>query len=551
MKYFRLSAFIPLLSILSIFMLFACSGGDSSTSGSKVTASAGESGTVALFMKDGPIDYDEIWITVTKVALIPSDDDEGSGDGPVVIFESAEGEEIDLLSYQEEPYLFLVDGDVPAGDYAKIRLWVKDIQPVGEGPCENEYIEVKLPSGKIDLNPQGGFTVVPGEALAIELDVDLEKSINIHEAGNSGKCIFRPVIFVDIYDHPSVMPKCPQIIAGTIEGFLLDSMDAVIGFEMKQANAGDHKKLIKVLTENADIFNENGAFVGPDDLEIGDEVKVRGKLNEEGAVNARMVVVGDVAMVKGVALGAVSQESGVFNLEPKPGQVVTGESLPVFVASETLVLIGCDAETDASVIIEGMEALVIGKYNTDRGLFLAVAVLLRPEKFSGLLTAVDLAPQGSWLTVVTNPESDQPTEMHLFLPSGVLPHIKGDGLIPMKMLESLVDCEDRPVEVVLDTEESYKVIELALIPQQVSGTVEADAGDALLSLYDEESAQTILIEVYAYATIINSEGSLIDVDTIQVGDFVVSHGLESCEDGVDQKAFVLSVQAEAPEVLPE
>jgi len=549
MKYVRLSAFIPLLSILSIFLLIACSGGDSSTSGSNISNAASGSGTVALLMKDGPTDdYDEIWITVTKVALIPADDDEASDNGPVVIFESAEGEDIDLLRFRDEPYLFLVDNDVPAGDYAKIRLWVKDIQPVGDGPCTD--IQVKLPSGKIDLNPQGGFTVVSGEALAIELDVDLDKSINMHEAGNSGKCIFRPVIFVDIYDHPSVMPKCPQIIAGTIEGFLLDSTNAVIGFEMELDNLGDHKKPIKVLTENAEIFDEYGAFVGPEDLEIGDKVKVRGKLNEKGAVDARMVVIGDVARVKGVALGAVDDESGIFNLKPEPGQVVIGET-PVYVASETLVLIGCDAETDAGAITEGMEALVIGKF--DGGQLLAVAVLLRPEKFSGLLTAVDSAPQGSWLTVVTNPESDDPAEMNLFLPDSVMPHLKGDGIIPIEIVASLVNCKGRPVEVVLDTEERHTVIELALIPGQVSGTVkmDADPADALLSLYDDVLAETAVIRAYAYVTVLNADGLLIDLESVKEGDNVISHGLESCEGGIDQEAFVLSVQAGAPEVLPE
>jgi len=452
------------------------------------------------------------------------------------------------LRFRDEPYLFLVDNDVPAGDYAKIRLWVKDIQPVGDGPCTD--IQVKLPSGKIDLNPQGGFTVVSGEALAIELDVDLDKSINMHEAGNSGKCIFRPVIFVDIYDNPSVMPKCPQIIAGTIEGFLLDSTNAVIGFEMELDNLGDHKKPIKVLTENAEIFDEYGAFVGPEDLEIGDKVKVRGKLNEEGAVDARMVVIGDVARVKGVALGAVDDESGIFNLKPEPGQVVIGET-PVYVASETLVLIGCDAETDAGAITEGMEALVIGKF--DGGQLLAVAVLLRPEKFSGLLTAVDSAPQGSWLTVVTNPESDDPAEMNLFLPDSVMPHLKGDGIIPIEIVASLVNCKGRPVEVVLDTEERHTVIELALIPGQVSGTVkmDADPADALLSLYDDVLAETAVIRAYAYVTVINADGLLIDLESVKEGDNVISHGLESCEGGIDQEAFVLSVQAGAPEVLPE
>ena len=40
------------------------------------------------------------------------------------------------------------------------------------------------------------------------------------------------------------------------------------------------------------------------------------------------------------------------------------------------------------------------------------------------------------------------------------------------------------------------------------------------------------------------------IDPVDEGDNVISHGLESCEEGIDQEAFVLSVQAGAPDVLP-
>jgi hypothetical protein len=52
-------------------------------------------------------------------------------------------------------------------------------------------------NGKLDLNPRGEFRVVPGETLAVQLDVDANKSIHIVETGN-GKYQFRPVVFVDI-----------------------------------------------------------------------------------------------------------------------------------------------------------------------------------------------------------------------------------------------------------------------------------------------------------------------------------------------------------------
>jgi len=49
---------------------------------------------------------------------------------------------------------------------------------------------VKLPSGKIDLNPRGDFEVTAGATLSIRIDIDADKSIKLHQAGQSGKCIF-------------------------------------------------------------------------------------------------------------------------------------------------------------------------------------------------------------------------------------------------------------------------------------------------------------------------------------------------------------------------
>lgn len=116
---------------------------------------------------------------------------------------------------------------MPAGRYEKIRLFVPKIESEG-GTCDLELI--KLPSGKIDLNPQGSFEVLPGETLAIRLDMDANKSINLHPAGNSGKCIFRPVVFVDI--KPGKLPQaCPINVTGRITQLLDgDNNGATDGF---------------------------------------------------------------------------------------------------------------------------------------------------------------------------------------------------------------------------------------------------------------------------------------------------------------------------------
>ena len=112
MKYIKTSPMALLLGFLGLLLLVSCSGGGGTSSTSSTNS---DSGTVALYLKDGIAeDYDEIRVTITKVALLPVEDDEEDAE-PVVIFESQEGKEVDFLAYSEEPYLFLVDDTIPPG----------------------------------------------------------------------------------------------------------------------------------------------------------------------------------------------------------------------------------------------------------------------------------------------------------------------------------------------------------------------------------------------------------------------------------------------------
>ena len=199
-------------SLTAGFVLGGCGGDGGSGGGSSSTAG---SGTVALFLADGPEDdYDSIFITVCKVSLIPPENNPNRSE--VVIFESDECFRVDLLELQNEDLLLTVKKRIPAGFYEKIRLEIDDIRAEGEGPCASNDKYFKLPSGKIDLNPRGGIFVKSGQTLAIRLDIDANKSINLHEAGNSGKCIFRPVVFVDI-ETIKTPRRCPRILVGDIE----------------------------------------------------------------------------------------------------------------------------------------------------------------------------------------------------------------------------------------------------------------------------------------------------------------------------------------------
>ena len=105
--------------------------------------SSGGTGSVAVFVTDGPADeYDELWVTITEVTLIPA---AYSGAAPAAVYSSSEGCEVNLLAYRNEDFLFTIQDGIPAGTYEKIRLGIAGIEPVG-GPCDE--MEVKLPSGR-------------------------------------------------------------------------------------------------------------------------------------------------------------------------------------------------------------------------------------------------------------------------------------------------------------------------------------------------------------------------------------------------------------------
>ena len=183
------------LALISM-ILVACGGGSGSTTGTT------GNGSVGIILTDGPTaDFAEVNITITEVSLIPDDDSNNSGH--VVIFQGEET--INLLSLTDFSELFAISNAVPAGEYEKIRLHLK--QPNGIELVKKDglgnVIETIYPSmpgnGKLDLNPRGDFHVVADQTLYIQLDIDADKSLHIVQTGNGGYQ-FRPVIFVDVID---------------------------------------------------------------------------------------------------------------------------------------------------------------------------------------------------------------------------------------------------------------------------------------------------------------------------------------------------------------
>jgi len=506
------------LLALSLMILWACgSGGGSGSSG----GSSEGTGSVAVMLTDGPADeYEHLSITITQVTLIPAP---GNNLKPATVYYSADGCKIDLLEYRDEEFLFTLKHGIPAGTYEKIRLYVKDIEPVG-GPCDD--LEVKLPSERIELVPRGAFRVERGETLAIRLDIDANKSIDLHQAGQSGMCIFRPVVFVDV-EPIDWMQRCPKILKGTLEEFIGE--DPIEGFRLKLTR--DRGTLDVYLSGTTVIFDDTGNPGNVDDLEKDQPVWVRGKLDADGHFQATEVAIGDVLVIKGTVDSAVDNDE--FTLALDPYQSVSG-SLPVTLSGETLILVGCDDEVTKSAITPGLPAWVAGKLSVNENTFQAIAIFLKP--LSGKLFAIQKdvdhnGTSGMDLTIRT----DGDTDVVVFLPEGAAIRLVGDGAMPVALL-----CPGRQVNAVIDPEKSdtldvLTASEIKVQSDHLVGNIDGiDTDERMIYINGQQ------IHVQDDAVVLDLRGSgdrLRDFNHINEGDKISCFGLTACADDATDNDF--------------
>lgn len=523
-----LALLVPLAALLT-----SCGGGSGGSSTGGTSSGTAGTGSVAVLLADGPADdYDHIYIWVTEVSLIPA---AGSA-APVTIFQTSKiedghrGHKVDLLEYRDEDFVLTVKRDVPAGKYAKIRLEISHIKTEG-GPCDDQWI--KLPSGKIDLNPREPFFVIKGGTLSIRLDIDADKSINLHEAGNSGKCIFRPVVFVDIEEGAPV-GRCPKIVSGTIselrtEGFIL-------------ALDGNRGQLEVEVSDQTVIFDEKGVVSDASALAQGQAVKVRGKLDDDGVLAASLVVVGDLLDVTGEVESKVDPDSNVFLFAPFPGQELTDDQISVKVQPQTLILLDCDTPGTSGMIQPGMKARVFGKYGNNA--LSAVAIILQERRVSGTITKLEEQVGGKLATI---DEFGNGT-LQVFIPADAPVFLVGGTKISVNDL-----CQGQDVHVVLDPTIAALTAKVIFVEPEKHGgeVVEIDTNQRTL-LVDEDLDPTTtndrrIVAVPLGAKILESEEDdgeqreFLSFNDIEVKDYIVYFGLPECQDSSKFNAFVVIV----------
>lgn len=524
--------FLSAILICMAALLTSCGGGGGGSAGTS-GGSAPASGSVAVLLADGPLDdLATLTLTITKISLLPS----GKGN-EVMIFDNPAGHPVDILQCRNQDYLFTLKQDVPTGRYEKIRLEVADITATGQkGTCAE--MEIKLPSGKIDLNPRGGFEVIEGETLSIRLDVDARKSIQLHQAGNSGKCIFRPVIFVDIVP-VHLAERCPAVFKGKVLSFLYaeDSV-TVNGFVLDLPGERGSVKVV-VDSEATVIFNKNADVGDIHDIQVGDTVYVRGPLTATGSLQASLVIVGEVLKLEGTVGTAVSTTPPKkFRLDLDDGQEFTDPSVDVELSVDTLILAGCNNKVDESFIQIGSQATVLGKYSTADNALKAMVIILKSREITGTLVSITpVEGNGHDLEVETSPGNVKT----VILPQGEDVFLEGDGTVDLTLLGQLVACGKNPtVRVFLDQSIAAPLTaeKVFVIANELSGEVSAvDNPKSQLTL-----TSGAVVEIQAGATILK-DSKPISLSQVKPKETVTVFGLTACDtDQVDFFGYILVVE---------
>ncbi len=535
------SVWCLVFSLAFIMGLTACGGGGGGSSDATDTQSA--TGTMAVMLTDGPTDdYDHIWIDISRAELLPE-----NGGHPVVIFNPDQPVRYDLLSLRSEDEqdggALLTFADIPVGVYGKIRLEIAENEVstvsyqhvvVGEkiqldGSSTFEYF--RLPSGKIDLNFRSGVHVAVGSTVVVTVDIDCEKSIHV-SVGNQKN--FRPVVFVDV-QLVGDFQLCPRILHGAIESLVLgEDGQTVVGFNL----AIPHSNFaVPVQLDDATAYiDANGDSADSQSLEVGDWVHVRGMLQEDGLL-ASMVVIGDVDLFTGTVTQAVSDGQFMLDLDFDPNP----EAQAIVLRPETLILWACDVRFTPDSIQPGMRARIIGKAQVD-GSIVAVAVLLRPQLFSGQLTAVEPTTGGNNLTIDT-------LGTPVFLPTLAPIHVQFDGLLTPGQLTEMVACRPRTVNlgVAPTSEPALTAAWLTVLPDALNTTVSAIDLDERILQTDEGPV---------YVTPLAHIGDLRPgalpptfLNTVAPGDSVLLYGFYTCPaeagDAVFEATVVLIVPTES------
>ena len=326
-----------------------------------------------MLFTDGPTDaFCQILAEVESIDLL------GSDGARTNVFTGPET--VDVLDMRNYTDFFAIDPVVPVGSYSKVRMTLSDLALVecDEGGTPEPALGWEHPNlpgnGKLDLNPRGTFQVVGGETMIIELDMDMEKSLHVHETGN-GKWQFRPVVFVTIRpDDTKLVRVFGQ--AKNVNGTAFELCPLEPASSMDDDSPAASSECLDVFTDAATgIFNEAGAPVGPDAIvndgvltAIGflglhddadgdsrmDDLRLDAVVVELGALGTFQSIRGEVVSTPG--------NNDLFVFDPTPADDATNAIDVLLQAGTRIFAIGSNAELTSAALQPGTAGEVDGVY---------------------------------------------------------------------------------------------------------------------------------------------------------------------------------------------
>jgi hypothetical protein len=390
------------LAATALVTLAACGGGgDSNDDNTGPTPQGPTTGAVAVLLTDAPTDeFCQILATVESIDLLS---DTG---GPTNVFVGSET--VNLLDLRNYTDFFSIDPVVPVGSYSKVRMTLSDLALVecdaaGVPEDQTMWEHPRLPgNGKLDLNPRGTFQVVGGETLVIELDMDMNKSLHVHQTGN-GRWQFRPVVFVTIRPDDTKLVR----VFGRVENlgatsFELCPVEPVSSMDDDQS--APSTECIDVFTDaETGIFDETGTPVGMGAVANNDLLTAIGFLDlydngdadsrlDDLRLNAVVLELGALDTFERIlgAVVAAPGTNGIFEFDGAPMDPATGVLDVLLQPGTRIFALGSNDELGATALQPG----TTGEVN---GVFTDPVTSGEPLKSSLVVLDLDTTPEISLL----------------------------------------------------------------------------------------------------------------------------------------------------------
>jgi len=223
-------------------------------------------GRLTVLLTDNPANLDSAVVTVRRIDLVPEDGEDGEDTGDEdddsdILRFPVEERPIDLLQLQNGVTTTLADVDVPAGEYAQIRLVLGDENYV---VADGERQDLQVPSGE-----QSGIKILLPDGVEVENDgdrIDLTLDFDVHDSfvlrGN-GRYLFKPTVRVqEIWVNGNAMEMV------SVEG-AVSSVDTEAGRLVVEG--------VTFETTGRTEFDDLASLV---DLDAGDVVEVDGVVED-------------------------------------------------------------------------------------------------------------------------------------------------------------------------------------------------------------------------------------------------------------------------------